>query len=187
MGWSCSGYRQHLLYLATPVTRPVSVWFLPVGFRRGQCLRLTTSKDTTRIARAHQHRNRERHARHAWEGLAGMGILPGHCRVTRGAHIECVEGHYETANIPLSNGSNIMYFCSVFMNIWFCKILRLIYTHSVQWTVSRHNFSVSIGMLEKYSIATFCRTVTSMITILTRSIDTRKWNLVPWVSSAPRV
>jgi hypothetical protein len=25
----------------------------------------TTSKDTTRIARAHQHRNRERHTRHA--------------------------------------------------------------------------------------------------------------------------
>jgi hypothetical protein len=29
----------------------------------------------------------------------------------------------ETANIPLSNGSNIMYFCSVFVKIWFCKIL----------------------------------------------------------------
>jgi hypothetical protein len=28
-----------------------------------------------------------------------------------------------TANIPLSNGSNIMYFCSVFVKIWFCKIL----------------------------------------------------------------
>ena len=36
--------------LATPVTRPDSVWFLPVGFRQGQCLRPTTSKDTTRIA-----------------------------------------------------------------------------------------------------------------------------------------
>ena len=35
------------------------------GFRQGQCLRPTTSKDTTRIARAHQHRNRERHTRHA--------------------------------------------------------------------------------------------------------------------------
>jgi len=33
-------------------------------------------------------------------------------------------GHYKTANIPLSNGSNIMYFCSVFVKIWFCKILR---------------------------------------------------------------
>ena len=30
----------------------------------------------------------------------------------------------ETANIPLSYGSNIMYFCSVFVKIWFCKILR---------------------------------------------------------------
>jgi len=33
-------------------------------------------------------------------------------------------GHYETANIPLSNGSNMMYFCSVFVKIWFRKILR---------------------------------------------------------------
>jgi len=37
------------------------------------------------------------------------------CRVTRGAHIECIEGHYEIADIPLSNGSNIVYFCSVFV------------------------------------------------------------------------
>jgi hypothetical protein len=36
------------------------------------------------------------------------------CHVTCGAYIEC---------IPLSNGSNIMYFCSVFVKIWFCKIL----------------------------------------------------------------
>ena len=49
-----------------------------MGFRQGQCLRPTTSKDTTRIARAHQHRNRERHTRQAWEGLAGMGVSPGH-------------------------------------------------------------------------------------------------------------
>ena len=59
-----AGARQHL-HLATPVTKPDSVRFLPVGFRQGQCLRPTTSKDTTRIARAHQHRNRERHTRHA--------------------------------------------------------------------------------------------------------------------------
>ena len=38
----------------------------------------TSSKDTTRIARAHQHRSRERHTRHAWKGLAGMGVSPGH-------------------------------------------------------------------------------------------------------------
>ena len=61
-----------------PVTRPDSVWFLPVGFRHGQCLRPTTSKDTTRIATAHQHHNRERHTRHPWEDLAGMGVSPGH-------------------------------------------------------------------------------------------------------------
>jgi hypothetical protein len=36
-----------------------------VTFGQGQCLRPTTSKDTTRIARAHQHSNRERHTRHA--------------------------------------------------------------------------------------------------------------------------
>ena len=45
MSWSCNGHRQHLLHLATPVTRPDSVWF-----RQAQCLRPTTSKDTTRIA-----------------------------------------------------------------------------------------------------------------------------------------
>jgi hypothetical protein len=32
------------------------------------------------------------------------------------------EEEEEPANIPLSNGSNIMYFCSVFVKIWFCKI-----------------------------------------------------------------
>ena len=91
LGWNCIllvvlceygvriNYRRilHLLHLATPVTRPDSVWFLPVAFRQGQCLRPTTSKDTTRIVRVHQHRNRERHTRHAWEGLAGMGVSPG--------------------------------------------------------------------------------------------------------------
>ena len=47
MVWSCSGYRQHLLHLATPVTRPDGV------FRQGHCLRLpTTPKDTTRIAQS---------------------------------------------------------------------------------------------------------------------------------------
>jgi len=68
-------YRRILLH---PFTRRDSVWFLPVGFRQGQCLRPATSKDTTRIARAHQHRSRERHTRHACEGLAGMGVSPGH-------------------------------------------------------------------------------------------------------------
>jgi len=77
---------QHLLHLATPITRPDSVWFLPLGFRQGQCLRPTTSKDTTRIASAHLRRNRERHTRHAWEGLAGMGVSPGHLSCHRGAH-----------------------------------------------------------------------------------------------------
>ena len=73
--------------LATPVTRPDSVWYLPVGFHQEQCLRPTTSKDTTRIERAHQHLNRERHTRHAWEGLAGMGVSPGHLSChTWGAH-----------------------------------------------------------------------------------------------------
>jgi len=77
----------HLLHLATPVTRSDSVSFLPVGFRQGQCLRPTTSKDTTRIARARQPRNRERHTRHAWrEWEYRLDI----CRITRGAHIECI-------------------------------------------------------------------------------------------------
>jgi hypothetical protein len=44
----------HLLHLATPVTRPDSVWFLFAEFCQGPCLSLTTSKNTTRIAKAHQ-------------------------------------------------------------------------------------------------------------------------------------
>ena len=81
MGWSCNSHRQHLLHLATPVTRPDSAWFLPVAFHP------TTSKNTARIARAHRHRNRERHTRQAWEGLAGMGVSSGHlpCHIM-GAH-----------------------------------------------------------------------------------------------------
>ena len=47
----------------------------------------TTSKDTTRIARAHQHRNREQdmleRVWREWEYRLDI------CRVTRGAHIEC--------------------------------------------------------------------------------------------------
>ena len=46
-----------------------------------------------------------------------------------GAHL----GRYETANIPLSNCSNIVYFCSVFVKIWFCKNPPIIYTHSVYY------------------------------------------------------
>jgi hypothetical protein len=42
-----------------------------VTFGQGQCLRPTTSKDTTRIARAHQHRNRERHTRR-FDGNGGI-------------------------------------------------------------------------------------------------------------------
>jgi hypothetical protein len=57
-------------YLATPVTKPDSVWFLPVGFRQGQCLCPTTFKDTTRIASGNQHRNRERHRRHGNGSIA---------------------------------------------------------------------------------------------------------------------
>jgi len=69
------------------ILQNLTVWFLPVVFCQGQCLRPTTIKDTTRIARVHQHHNQERHTRHAWEGLVGMGVSPGHlpCH-TRGAH-----------------------------------------------------------------------------------------------------
>ena len=38
--------------------------------------------------------------------------------------LEVVGRKHETANIPVSNGSNIVYFCSLFVKIWFCKILR---------------------------------------------------------------
>ena len=50
------------------------------------------------------------------------------CHITRGAHIDCISGRYETANIPLSNGSNIMYFCSENMVL---QNPPTIYTHPV--------------------------------------------------------
>ena len=49
MGWSCSGHRQHLMLLATPVTRPDCV-ISSCGVSSRTILRPTTSKDTTRIA-----------------------------------------------------------------------------------------------------------------------------------------
>ena len=57
-------------------------YMMVLPFERGMF-----SKDTTRIARAHQHRNGEHHTTRAWEGLAGMGVSSGHvpCH-TRGAH-----------------------------------------------------------------------------------------------------
>jgi hypothetical protein len=49
-------------------------------------------------------------------------------------------GHYETANIPFSNGSNIMYICSVFVKMWFCKLLR-------QFIRTLYNFNLSTRVL----------------------------------------
>jgi hypothetical protein len=46
MDWSCISCRQYLLHMATPVTRPDSVWFLPLGFHQGQCLLPPTSEHT---------------------------------------------------------------------------------------------------------------------------------------------
>ena len=37
--WAGRAAATHLLHLATPVTGPDSVWFLPVAFRQAQCLR----------------------------------------------------------------------------------------------------------------------------------------------------
>ena len=70
MGCSYSGHRQHFLHLAIPVTRPDSVWFLPVGFLQGQCLRPATSKDTTIISRAHQSETS-----HCLRGFGGNGSI----------------------------------------------------------------------------------------------------------------
>ena len=53
-----------------------------MGFRQGQCLRPATSEDTTRIARAHQHRNWERHTRHALGGFGGNGSIAWTCAVS---------------------------------------------------------------------------------------------------------
>jgi hypothetical protein len=54
----------------------------------------------------------------------------------RGAHIECIQDRYETANIPLSNGNNIMHFCSVFVKIWFGKYSDNLYAPCISVTSS---------------------------------------------------
>ena len=74
-------------------------------------------------------------------GFGGNGSIAWTSAVSHvGAHIECILGHYETANIPLSDGINIMYFCSVFVKIWFFAkssdtlyppCTSIIYTHPV--------------------------------------------------------
>ena len=87
MGWSCSAHRQHLLRLATPVTRSDSVWFIPVAFRQDNVYVPPLPKTLPELQTAHRHSNGERHTRHAWEGLVGMGVSPVHlpCH-TGGAH-----------------------------------------------------------------------------------------------------
>jgi hypothetical protein len=54
------------------------VWFLPLGFRQGQCLLHLTSEDTSGIVKTHQQCHLECHRRHVWEDLVRMGVLLGH-------------------------------------------------------------------------------------------------------------
>ena len=91
-------------------------------FRQGQCLRPTTSKDTTRIARAHStpqsgtsHKDMLGRVWREWEYRLDI------CRW--GAHRMHLRSLWNCEH-SFFNGSNIMYFCSVFVKIWFCKILR---------------------------------------------------------------
>jgi hypothetical protein len=72
--------------------------------------------------------------------LAGHGCLadraavvcPGICAMSQfcGGSDALSDGNLnvvvtnKTKNVPLSNGSDIMYFCSVIVKIWFCKLLR---------------------------------------------------------------
>jgi len=149
MGWSCSGDRppapghpghqtwQCLISSCRISSRTMfTSHHLQRHYQTCETASLTTCKDTTRLARPHLSplaktlpdlRDRintaignvtqdmlERVGRE-WEYRLDI------CRVTRGAHIECIQDHYETADIPLSNGSNIIYLCSVFVKIWFCK------------------------------------------------------------------
>jgi hypothetical protein len=64
-GWVDSAAAKDNTFCTWPPRSPdltVCGFFLR-GFRQGQCLR---------------HRNQEGHTRHASEGLAGMGVSPGH-------------------------------------------------------------------------------------------------------------
>ena len=51
--------------------------FFMWGFVKDNYLRPTTSKDTTRIARAHQRRNQQRHTRHALEQGRRLRVASG--------------------------------------------------------------------------------------------------------------
>jgi hypothetical protein len=76
--WSCISHRQHHLHMTTMVTRHDSVWFLPLEFHQGQCLLPSMSEDASGIVKTHQQCDWECHRRHAWEGLARMGVPLGH-------------------------------------------------------------------------------------------------------------
>ena len=90
VGWSCSGHRQHLLKLATPVTRPDSVWFLCVGFHPGQCLcpplpkTLPELRERINTTIGYVTQDMLERVWQEWEYRLDI------CRVTRGAHIECI-------------------------------------------------------------------------------------------------
>jgi hypothetical protein len=45
-----------------------------------------------------------------------------------------------TANISLSNGSNIMYFCSLFVKIWFCKHTDNLYAPCILYMLHSNSF-----------------------------------------------
>jgi hypothetical protein len=88
--WLVCKYRVHINYQRI-LLLSCRLHTVNVTFGQGQYLHPTTFKGTTKIAIAHQHRNRECHTRCAWEGLAGMGVSPVHllCHTwgTHGMHL----------------------------------------------------------------------------------------------------
>jgi hypothetical protein len=90
MDWSCISHRQHLLHMATLVTGPDSVWFLPLGFCQGQRLHPPLPKTLPelqrRISNAIENVTEDMLERVWQEWEYRLDI----CHFTRGTHIECI-------------------------------------------------------------------------------------------------
>ena len=91
MGWSCRGHRQHLLHLATPVTRPDSVCdFFLWGFVKDNVYvpplpkTLPELRERINIAIGNVTRDMLERVWREWEYCLDI------CRVTRQAHIRCI-------------------------------------------------------------------------------------------------
>jgi len=73
----------NLVHLATPVTRPDSVWFLPVAFHQGQCLHPITSKTLPELRQNIDTAIGNVTQDMLWEGFGGNGSIVWTSAVSR--------------------------------------------------------------------------------------------------------